>query len=74
MSYAKIRIFYLYSPGLESFVQRCHVKGLHELAETSTTHTLVYVPSHRSHVDYLVLSYALYTRGLMIPHIAAGDN
>jgi glycerol-3-phosphate O-acyltransferase len=41
------------------------------LAETST---LVYVPCHRSHVDYLVLSYLLYSQGLMIPHVAAGDN
>jgi glycerol-3-phosphate O-acyltransferase len=41
------------------------------LAESST---LVYVPCHRSHVDYLVLSYLLYNQGLMIPHVAAGDN
>ena len=75
MSYAKIRIFLsLLTWFWNRLYNGVHVKGLHELAETSTTHTLVYVPSHRSHVDYLVLSYALYTRGLMIPHIAAGDN
>ena len=45
-----------------------HVKRLAESA------TLIYVPAHKSHVDYLVLSYVLYKNGLMIPHIAAGDN
>ncbi|MGB0126766.1 MAG: glycerol-3-phosphate 1-O-acyltransferase PlsB [Rhodocyclaceae bacterium] len=35
---------------------------------------LVYVPCHRSHIDYLLLSYVIYHRGLLPPHIAAGDN
>jgi glycerol-3-phosphate O-acyltransferase len=48
--------------------------GMQQLTELADTHTLVYVPSHRSHVDYLLLSYLLYQQGLMIPHIAAGDN
>lgn len=50
------------------------VHGLEALEEVSASHTLVYVPSHRSHLDYLLLSYLLYYRGFMIPHIAAGDN
>jgi glycerol-3-phosphate O-acyltransferase len=32
------------------------------------------VPCHRSHVDYLLLSYIIFNRGLMVPHIAAGAN
>ncbi len=48
--------------------------GAERLAELAQNHTLVYVPSHRSHLDYLLLSYLLFHRGLMIPHIAAGDN
>ncbi len=35
---------------------------------------VVYVPCHRSHIDYLVLSYLLYRNGLVPPHIAAGVN
>jgi len=35
---------------------------------------VVYVPSHRSHIDYLLLSYLLYRNGLVPPHIAAGVN
>jgi glycerol-3-phosphate O-acyltransferase len=35
---------------------------------------IVFVPCHRSHIDYLLLSYAIYYRGYAIPHIAAGVN
>lgn len=40
----------------------------------ASDHQIVYVPCHRSHIDYLLLSYVIYKRGLRIPHIAAGDN
>ena len=35
---------------------------------------LVLVPSHRSHVDYLVMSQVMIQHGMLPPHIAAGDN
>jgi glycerol-3-phosphate O-acyltransferase len=35
---------------------------------------IVYVPTHRSHIDYLLLSYFLHQQGLTPPHIAAGAN
>jgi glycerol-3-phosphate O-acyltransferase len=50
------------------------VDGIDRVRELAERHTLVYVPSHRSHVDYLLLSYLVYQHGLMVPHIAAGDN
>ncbi|NOI68462.1 glycerol-3-phosphate 1-O-acyltransferase PlsB [Vibrio sp. 99-8-1] len=37
-------------------------------------HEIVYVPCHRSHMDYLLLSYVLYNEGMVTPHIAAGIN
>ncbi|EWH08688.1 glycerol-3-phosphate acyltransferase [Catenovulum agarivorans DS-2] len=37
-------------------------------------HELVYVPCHRSHMDYLLLTYVIYYQGLVPPHIAAGVN
>ena len=49
-------------------------RGIERVKQLAETSTLVYVPCHRSHVDYLVLSYLLYEQGLMIPHVAAGDN
>ncbi|MHB8872328.1 MAG: 1-acyl-sn-glycerol-3-phosphate acyltransferase [Myxococcaceae bacterium] len=35
---------------------------------------IVLVPSHKSHVDYLLMSYVLWSRGYQIPLIAAGSN
>ncbi|PCH84128.1 MAG: glycerol-3-phosphate 1-O-acyltransferase [Piscirickettsiaceae bacterium] len=40
----------------------------------SREHQIVYVPSHQSHMDYLVLSYVLFNKGLAPPHVAAGIN
>ncbi|MBA3562504.1 MAG: glycerol-3-phosphate 1-O-acyltransferase PlsB [Gammaproteobacteria bacterium] len=48
-----------------------HGSNLPELAKGNE---LVYVPSHRSHIDYLLLPYILYHKGLVVPHVAAGIN
>ncbi len=44
------------------------------LAEVARTQELIYLPCHRSHIDYLLLSYVLYREGLMVPHFGSGDN
>jgi glycerol-3-phosphate O-acyltransferase len=54
--------------------QGVDVHGIEPIKQAATTQTLVYVPSHRSHIDYMLLSYLLYHHGLMIPLIVAGDN
>ena len=45
-----------------------------ELAKTAPGNGLVYLPNHRSHIDYLLLSYLVHAQGLAPPHIAAGAN
>ena len=50
------------------------VHHLDTFKEAAPGHEVVYVPCHRSHMDYLVLSYLLYVRGIVPPHIAAGIN
>jgi len=35
---------------------------------------VIYVPSHKSHIDYLVLNYILHVNHLHIPRVAAGKN
>ncbi len=45
-----------------------------KLRAVAPGHEVIYVPCHRSHVDYLLLSYQLYQNGLVPPHIAAGVN
>lgn len=37
-------------------------------------HEVIYVPCHRSHTDYLLMSYQLHVSGVVVPHIAAGVN
>ncbi len=50
------------------------VRGLDRVREWAQGHEIIYMPSHRSHADYLLVSYALYHGGLVPPHIAAGIN
>ncbi len=35
---------------------------------------LVLIPCHKSHIDYLILSYILYHNNMQVPHVAAGKN
>lgn len=44
------------------------------LREAARGHEIVFVPCHRSHMDYLLLSYVIYKQGYAVPHIAAGLN
>ncbi len=44
------------------------------LKQVSEGNEVVYVPCHRSHMDYLLLSYIIYHQGYALPHIAAGIN
>ncbi|NHA13411.1 glycerol-3-phosphate 1-O-acyltransferase PlsB [Thioalkalivibrio sp. XN279] len=50
------------------------VGGVDRLKAVSEGNEVVYVPCHRSHIDYLLLSYVVYQNGLVPPHIAAGVN
>ena len=52
-------------------IELSHIERLHDVARE---HEIVYVPCHRSHFDYLLLSYIVYNQGLSLPHVAAGIN
>ncbi|MGB8222025.1 MAG: 1-acyl-sn-glycerol-3-phosphate acyltransferase [Polyangiales bacterium] len=49
-------------------------EGLERVREAARDASLVLLPSHKSHIDYLVLSDQLYGNALMPPLIAAGEN
>lgn len=49
-----------------------HCEPVREYAKRG--HEIIFAPCHRSHMDYLLLSYVLYRQGLVPPHIAAGLN
>jgi len=50
------------------------LEGLARVRRAASEAPLVLCPSHKSHVDYLILSYVFYENGLTPPHIAAGIN
>lgn len=49
-------------------------RGLQAVKETARKGSLIYVPCHKSHIDYLILSYFLYQNWMSVPVIAAGIN
>jgi len=49
-------------------------EGIERLRQLAKEGTLVLLPSHKSHIDYVVLAWILYRRRLALPLIAAGDN
>jgi glycerol-3-phosphate O-acyltransferase len=48
-----------------------HVEKLNEAGDGAE---IIYVPCHRSHMDYLLLSYVIYHKGFAVAHVAAGIN
>ena len=49
-------------------------EGVERVREAARDASLILLPSHKSHIDYLVLSDMLYGNALMPPLIAAGEN
>lgn len=56
------------------FYSGIEVSNDENLAALAHSHELVYVPCHRSHIDYLLMSYVINEKGLPLPFIAAGNN
>lgn len=49
-------------------------KGLERLKTMARRGPLVLIPCHKSHLDYLILSFIFYHNHMPCPHIAAGKN
>jgi len=50
------------------------VKNFEGLQHHALGHEVIYVPCHRSHLDYVLVSYLIHEQGFIPPHIAAGLN
>lgn len=48
--------------------------GLERVRDASKEGCVVLLPSHKSHIDYLILSYIFNDENIQLPIIAAGDN
>ena len=74
-TYSVVRAFALFLAWVWNKVYNgVEVHNFERVTAVAPGHGIVYVPCHRSHVDYLLLSYLIFNRGLMVPHIAAGAN
>ncbi|MCH7829075.1 MAG: glycerol-3-phosphate 1-O-acyltransferase PlsB [Proteobacteria bacterium] len=75
ISYPTIRIVFRFLKWLWNRIydgiELHHMERLHDVARGKE---IVYVPCHRSHIDYLLLGYVTYEAGLHLPHVAAGIN
>jgi glycerol-3-phosphate O-acyltransferase len=49
-------------------------EGIARIRAETKEKSLVLLPSHKSHIDYLIISYAFNEENLPLPLIAAGDN
>ena len=74
-SYRVIRLFHILLTWLwNKLYDGIDVNNEEQVKLLARSHEIIYTPSHRSHIDYLLLSYVLYHNGLAPPHIAAGIN
>jgi glycerol-3-phosphate O-acyltransferase len=49
-------------------------EGIARVREAAKDGTLVFLPSHKSHIDYILLARIFFRRKVPMPLIAAGDN
>jgi glycerol-3-phosphate O-acyltransferase len=50
------------------------IEHIESLSDVGDDVEIIYAPCHRSHMDYMLLSYVIYRKGFAVPHIAAGIN
>lgn len=77
-----------YNPSMISFGAKCvnwiirvmfdgvtlDTEGLNRVKAASLKGPLVFIPCHKSHIDYLILSYLMHLNHMPCPLIAAGKN
>ncbi len=49
-------------------------EGLQHIKAISQKGPIIFVPCHKSHVDYLMLPYLMYRNNMAVPYVAAGAN
>ncbi len=48
--------------------------GLKRVKSMAQKGPVIFIPCHKSHIDYLILSHLLYNNNMPCPHVAAGKN
>ncbi|MCP4322505.1 MAG: glycerol-3-phosphate 1-O-acyltransferase, partial [Alteromonadales bacterium] len=72
-SYTFLRVFRLFLKAIWNCIYRGievhHAQAVRQACQSGAE--IIYMPCHRSHMDYLLLSYLLFEQGLVPPHVAA---
>ena len=75
-SYSFLRVFRLFLKGIWNVIYQGievhHSEAVRQACQSGAE--IIYMPCHRSHMDYLLLSYLLFEQGVVPPHVAAGVN
>ncbi|GLS90675.1 glycerol-3-phosphate acyltransferase [Psychromonas marina] len=75
-SYSSLRLFRLCLKGIWNHIYKGievhHAQAVRDVCQSGAE--VIYMPCHRSHMDYLLLSYLLFEQGVVPPHVAAGVN
>lgn len=64
-------IHYLYSRGYSLHYDRAELERIYSISQR---HPVVFMPTHKSNLDHLILQYALHENGLPPNHTAGGIN
>jgi glycerol-3-phosphate O-acyltransferase len=67
-------LYYLMRPIISTLFQKIEVRNIERLREVTKGHPTVLLPNHRSHFDYLLISWVMYHCQLPLPYVAAGIN
>lgn len=74
----RLSVFWLLAPLARFIIRRLfaavRVEGLKDLTSAVRENTVVLVPMHRSHLDYIIVGSTLYDSGINPPLVAAGVN
>jgi glycerol-3-phosphate O-acyltransferase len=74
-NYAFVRVaYFLFTWFWNRIYDGVELQHLRSFQKLAPDYEIIYVPCHRSHIDYMLVSYFVYENGLVPPHIAAGVN
>ncbi|XP_031639080.1 glycerol-3-phosphate acyltransferase 1, mitochondrial isoform X2 [Contarinia nasturtii] len=75
LRFASLVIFKLLPSFMSGVIAHpAHIDMLKKTAAASPNVPLIFLPLHRSHLDYILVSFILYNNEIRAPIVAAGDN
>ena len=67
-------LYYIVHPMVKAVFRSVEIRNIDTLRNVAARYPTIIVPSHRSHFDYLLVSWLMYHARMPLPYVAAGDN